>query len=148
MAATLVVDASVACKAIVDEDQSDAAHALFSGTDPLIAPAYLLLEGANALRKKVAAGQLERAGALAAYDDLVGAALELVPVTPTLAREALSIALAIGHPVQDCIYLALAQERHARVVTADPPFLPAVRRAPAAATLFAPATEPPPPRQP
>ena len=128
MAAPFVVDASVACKAVVDEPLSDAAHALFAGTDPLVAPSYLLIECANALRKKVAAAELDRAGALAAYDDLAGAPLEFAPVTPGLTRQALSLALALGHPVQDCLYLALAQDRRGRIVTADDAFVRAVRR--------------------
>jgi predicted nucleic acid-binding protein len=139
--AILVVDASVACKAVVDEQHSDAAHALFAGTDHLLAPSYLLIECANALRKKVAAGQLEPAGALAAYDDLAGAPLELLAVTAMQTREALGLALAIAHPVQDCIYLALARERGARVVTADVAFVRAVRRHRGLASLIVPITE-------
>jgi predicted nucleic acid-binding protein len=109
--ATFVVDASIACKAVVDEDGSSLAHALFSGDDQLVAPSYVLIECANALRKKVVTGGLDRAAALAAYDDLVGLPFELVAVTPTLTRDALELALAIGHPAQDCLYLALARER-------------------------------------
>ena len=37
----------------------------------------------------------------------------------TLARQAMAIARCLDHPVYDCFYLALAEERAARVVTAD-----------------------------
>lgn len=123
-----VVDASIACKAVVDEDASDLAHALFAGGDQLIAPNYVLIECANALRKKVATGYLDKAGALSAYDDLTGLPFDLVPVTPTLIRAALELSFAIGHPAQDCLYLALARERAAQVVSDDAKFIKAVRR--------------------
>jgi predicted nucleic acid-binding protein len=126
--ALFVVDASIACKAVVAEDGSDLAHALFAGRDRLVAPSYLLIECANALRKKVAGRYLDRAAAVAAYDDLVGLPFELVPVTSTLTRGALELALSIGHPAQDCLYLALARERTAQVVSDDAKFIKTVRR--------------------
>jgi len=139
--AAFVVDASIACKAVVEEAGSVLAHTLFSGDDRLVAPSYVLIECANALRKKAASGGLDRASAVAAYDDLVGLPFELVPVTSTLTRDALELALAIGHPVQDCIYLAVAREQAASVVTADMAFVRAVRRHRDLAALIVPITE-------
>jgi predicted nucleic acid-binding protein len=112
----------------VDEKHSELASAPFAGADRLVAPNHLLIECANALRKKVAAGDLHADDASAGYDDLTGLPFELVAVTPALTREALELGRALGHPAQDCLYLALARARAARVVTDDMKFLKAVRR--------------------
>jgi len=115
---SLVVDASVALKWFVEEEGSDAAAALFGRPDPLIAPDLIVAEVCNAGWKAVRLGimlpdQLDHAAArLAAVLD------ELVPLAP-LAPRAVAISCALDHPVCDCVYLALAETRDARLVTAD-----------------------------
>jgi predicted nucleic acid-binding protein len=53
--------------------------------------------------------------------------VELVASDGLLER-ALELAVALKHPVYDCLYLALALDRGARVVSADRHFLAALRR--------------------
>ena len=122
----LVVDASVAVKWVVDEPGS--AAAITATRDRLLtAPAYMLVEAANGIRKQSAAGKITPAAASSALQDLVGTPVERVPVDETLVHEALALGLELDHPLQDCLYLALARRTGARVITADHKFARAVR---------------------
>jgi predicted nucleic acid-binding protein len=47
--------------------------------------------------------------------------------SPSLDTSALGLALAHGHPVYDCLYLALALERRCDLITADERFFRAMR---------------------
>lgn len=127
MSGDLVVDASIAVKWLVHESDSAIALQLTDAAVPLIAPSLVLVEIANALWKRTARGEisaetmdlaLERTtryfAALVAIDDLV--------------EPAARIAHALGHPVYDCLYLALAARERTIVVTADRRFLRAVDR--------------------
>jgi predicted nucleic acid-binding protein len=66
----LVVDASVATKWLVPEDDSELADALVTGTAWLHAPACLVMEVANALWLKMRRGDLDDAQAHASLDYL------------------------------------------------------------------------------
>ena len=121
----LVVDASVAVKLLVDEPDSDAARELAANGQELHAPRLMVSEVANALWRKARLGQIERADA--------GAALALLSDMPvrwnddeTVGADAVRLALALDHPVYDCMYLALAHRIGATVVTADRRFAAAV----------------------
>jgi predicted nucleic acid-binding protein len=48
---------------------------------------------------------------------------ELVSIVPTdeLVEKAVEVALTLRHPLHDCLYVALAVSRKARLVTADGP---------------------------
>ncbi len=121
----LVVDASVAVKWLVEEEDSDAADRLLDGSHELFAPGLMASEVGNALWRKVRMGELERshAGALAAAipemavrwmrDDEVG-------------PDAVRLSLALDRPVYDCVYLALAHRLGATLVTADIRFVNAL----------------------
>ena len=114
----LVVDASVAVKWLIAEEDSDAAHRLVASGDDLHAPRLMASEIANALWRKSRLGEIERgrAGALMA-------AVSEMPVRwsadETVCADAVRLALALDRPVYDCVYLALAYRIGARVVTAD-----------------------------
>lgn len=115
---TLVIDASVALRWFLQEAGSDRTAALLEGTDLLVAPELILAEVCNAGWKAVHAGT-----ALPAQLQIAAARLplvldELVPLGG-LAADAVTIALALDHSVYDCCYLALAEQRDARLVTAD-----------------------------
>ncbi len=114
--ATVVVDASVGLKWVVDEPGSDQAVALIAGRR-LIAPALFWIEAANALAMKARRGELSRAAVSDAWRDLADAPLEIVPLTPDAVTPAL--ALDIGHTASDCAYLAVALAAGCPVVTAD-----------------------------
>jgi predicted nucleic acid-binding protein len=125
-----IVDASIAVKWVVDEPDSAAAVALMDGR-PRAAPSYILVEAANAIRKQCAAGKITPEAAALALYDLFAAPLERIPVDEALVADALTLAIDLAHPVQDCLYLALARRSGARVITADRKFARAVRASPA-----------------
>jgi predicted nucleic acid-binding protein len=122
-----VVDASVAVKWVLLEDGSNEALAAVSSLGAVVAPALLLVEVANAIRKRVRAGQIEAALGLAAFKDLLAVPMTRIETDEALAQDALTLALELGHPVQDCLYLALALRTGSRVLTADRKFARAVR---------------------
>ena len=120
-----VVDASVAVKLLVDEPDSDAARELMASGEELHAPRLMASEVANALSRKARLGQIERADA--------GAALAWMTDIPVrwnddeaVSADAVRLALALDHPVYDCVYLALAHRIGATVVTADRRFVTAI----------------------
>ena len=120
-----VVDASVAVKLLVDEPESDAARELAATGLELHAPRLMASEVANALWRKARLGQIERADA--------GAALAWMTNMPlrwnddeAVSADAVRLALALDHPVYDCVYLALAHRIGATMVTADRRFATAV----------------------
>ena len=120
---TLVIDASVAVKWVLDEAGTDAAFALQA--QPLTAPALWLVEAGNAIWKRVGRGELSPEGA-----DIRLAALGRTPVLTTPVEldlaAALSLATALKHPIYDCLYLAAAIREDAVAVTDDARFLRAV----------------------
>jgi predicted nucleic acid-binding protein len=117
-----VVDASVAVRWIVPELGATEALALLSRPIDWIAPRLMLTEIASALRRKVGAGELKEDLATQGLDFILGAmgrgALRLYR-DETVIRSALTMALAHRHKVADCVYLALAEQAGAAIVTAD-----------------------------
>ena len=114
---TLVVDASIAVKWVVEEDGTPEALTLRRRAK-LIAPELLVAECANILWKKVQRNELRREEALVAARLLQAAEIELLP-TRALLEAATRIAIELDHPAYDCLYLALAVENDCRFVTAD-----------------------------
>jgi predicted nucleic acid-binding protein len=114
----VVVDASVATKWIVPEDDSDLADALLTSTARLHAPAFLAMEVANALWSKMQRGELDEAKARASLEYL-----RRIPLTAWQGEEplpaTLGLAKQLDHAVYDCAYLALALHLEAVYVTAD-----------------------------
>lgn len=131
----LVVDASVALKWLVEESGSEAALAL-QGRD-LAAPALLRIEAANLLRTLVRRGVAEQAQALDLLALLQRAPVTIIDPDDALEIRALALALDLGHPVYDCIYLALAERMKRTLVTADMRFLKALRSTPYASQVEA-----------
>lgn len=114
---TLVIDASIAVKWVVEEDGTAEAltlrrHAKF------IAPELLTAECANILWKKVQRRELSKDEALLAGRLLQTAEVEFLP-TRHLLEAATRMAIELNHPAYDCLYLALAVERDCRLVTCD-----------------------------
>lgn len=125
---TLVVDASIAIKWVIEEEGTAQALALRRGAK-LIAPELLVSECATILWKKVQRRELSREEALFAARLLQGADIELRP-TRSLLEMATRIAIDLAHPAYDCLYLALAIESRCRYVTADERFLRLLRMLP------------------
>ena len=114
----LVVDASVAIKWFIVEPGRPEARRLLDGSDPLVAPELIVAEVVNVVWKRLMTGALDRSQAADVPRELPQLFAELCPLA-TLARRALAIAEELRHPAYDCFYLALAEARDARLVTAD-----------------------------
>ncbi len=115
---TLVVDASVACKWLVEEVGSSEAAKLLAGNEGLIAPDLVIPEVCNALWRKSRAGEIASALARELVDGITGFFDDLVP-SAGLAARSFAIAEFLDHPVYDCFYLALGEHADTRLVTAD-----------------------------
>jgi predicted nucleic acid-binding protein len=113
---TAVIDASILAKWFVEEDQSDEARRLRPLT--LHGPDLLIVETTNVLWKKVRAGSFDVAFLPPAMTVLRNADLVLSS-SLDLAGRALEIATRLNHAVYDCFYLALAEQRHLPLVSAD-----------------------------
>jgi predicted nucleic acid-binding protein len=124
---TIVVDASVAVRWFLDVAGSEQAYRLIGEADCLIAPDLVMAELANALWKAVQHAGLAASIAADAIAHAAAGFHELVPAQE-LAGRALAIAIELRHPVYDCIYIALAEARAARLVTADAKLLRACVR--------------------
>lgn len=124
---SIVIDASVALKWVLDEPGQDAADALLD--QELVAPALWLVEAANALWRRSRRGEISDDEAEERLAELLNA-----PVTAVAIEEDLSAAIRLAnrlrHPVYDCLYLALALREMTHVVTADARFHAAVQQAP------------------
>ena len=115
---TLVVDASVAVKWFIIEPGRPEARRLLDREQRLIAPELLVAEVVNVLWQRLISGAIARSQAAEAARELPQLLSELCPLV-SLATRALAIADELRHPAYDCFYLALAEVRDARLVTAD-----------------------------
>jgi len=124
---SVVIDASVALKWVLDEPGKEAADALLE--EELIAPSLWLLEAANALWRRTQRGEINDQEAKERLTELYNA-----PVTTTTIEDdllaAADLANVLGHPVSDCLYLAMAIRENTFVVTADSRFHAAVGKSP------------------
>jgi predicted nucleic acid-binding protein len=123
----IVIDASVAVKWFRDEKHSDLAervHAEHAGA--MAAPDLFAVEVAAALVRN--ANEVKQArpvmeDALTAFGGILrDGVVELVRTSETQLQEAIRIAIDLGHPLKDCIYLTLAMEREWPLLTADAKF--------------------------
>lgn len=110
-----LVDSSVAVKWYAAEPESDLAESLL--TIPLAAPDIIRAEVANALRKKVKNGELDRAQTDEALQHLART-VRLLPSEP-IAELAFELSLDLGHPVYDCFFLVLAKTLEFPLITSD-----------------------------
>lgn len=112
-----IIDASVAIAWFVPIGTSASARPVLS-YEPLAAPSLLRVELASALLKYVRAGLAPERAVLEAVSSLDGLVHDwtedamLLPV-------ATGLALRHRHKIYDCLYLALALQRHEPLVTAD-----------------------------
>jgi predicted nucleic acid-binding protein len=114
----VVIDASVAICWFVRESATENANGLIAATTNLVAPSLMLAELANALWKKTRRGEIRADLAEAGMREIRRFVPQIVEL-PDLIRPAFALAHELGHPVYDCIYLALARRRDAPFVTLD-----------------------------
>lgn len=123
----IVVDASLAAKWILWEDQSHEALTFLSrNRAALCAPDLILTEVAGAISR------IARMSDLAMEDaeqllgrwlgDFGAAAIGVRRSPPALVLIAARMSVALSHPIQDCLYLALANELQSDLVTCDAKF--------------------------
>ena len=115
---SLVVDASVAIKWFIDESRHEHARYLLETGETLHAPDLLVPEIGNIAWKKATRKEIDPHHA-----EKITAALRDLPLSlhasQDLIERALRIALAIQHPVYDCLYVACAEMLDATLFTAD-----------------------------
>jgi len=114
---TLVVDASIAVKWVVEEHGTEAAVEL-RPRFRLLAPELLIAECANILWKKVQRGELRRDEAVMAARLLERSGVEFLSMNGLL-EQATVLSIELSHPAYDCIYLAAARRAKSRFVNAD-----------------------------
>jgi predicted nucleic acid-binding protein len=114
----VIIDASVALKWFMEEPQSDVARGILDGDEPLAAPDLIIAEVCNGAWKAVRRNLMTAVQADAMAHQLPRVFEALHPAEG-LAAAAMHMARDLDHPVYDCFYLALAEQRDARMVTAD-----------------------------
>ena len=124
---SVVIDASVALKWVLDEPGKEAADALLE--EELIAPSLWLLEAANALWRRSQRGEISGEEAKERLTELFNAPVTTATIEDDLLAAA-ELANVLGHPVYDCLYLAMAIRENTHVVTADIRFHAVVDKSP------------------
>jgi predicted nucleic acid-binding protein len=122
----LIVDASIVIKWFVMENLHDEARQLIVQGHSLHAPDFIVVEIANIVWKKALRKEIDEHQAAA----IVAASLAGAPVRHSATEfvgRGIEIALDLGHPVYDCIYIACAEELESIFVTADTRLENAVR---------------------
>ena len=114
----LVVDASVAVKWFIIELGRPEARRLLDGGERLIAPELIVAEVVNVVWKRLMTNAIDHSQAADVPRGLPQLFAELCPLA-NLAERALAIAENLRHPAYDCFYIALAEARDVKVVTAD-----------------------------
>ena len=122
----MVVDASVAVKWLLPAPGDAAAQELLASEERLVAPSLIRTEVAAALARRARFREIEPRDAEAAMglwlqtlrDGVIGLAADDADLVT-----ALGLAMELSHPLQDCLYLALAERLGAPLVTADKKFV-------------------------
>jgi predicted nucleic acid-binding protein len=121
----MIVDASIAAKWFLPEPGSEQAEKLLEGPQPLLAPRLIRLEVFGAITRQFRLGNLTEPKARLACDEWITVmesdALQILPDEPML-DDAITLALRLKHPFQDCMYLALARSLGYPLLTADEKF--------------------------
>ncbi len=126
MSSQIVLDASVAAKWFLTEAGADKATDILEGGASVAAPALIAVEIAAAITRRHRVGELPEAQAelrLAEARDLFGSTAIVLVDDIALLPRASEIAIALKHPLQDCLYIACAEKLGVDLITADPKFL-------------------------
>jgi predicted nucleic acid-binding protein len=114
---SFVVDASVAVKWFLPEADSELARQLLVQPDVLIAPDILPIEIGNVFWKARRLGKVDEPQAEIALAALRG--IIALHSAEAMAEGALRLSFALDHPIHDCLYLLLAEQQDAQLITAD-----------------------------
>jgi predicted nucleic acid-binding protein len=124
---SLIIDASVAVKALFPEDHTDAAIRVCGTAGRLLAPELILAEFGNVLWTKHRRGVVTKSEISQLTADFIAFQLTLLPMAELL-EMAIDIATAHDRTVYDSLYLAAAARYDAQLVTADRKFHDAIKR--------------------
>lgn len=127
MSRPVVCDTSVLVPLVVPDTLSSAVRAALSGVWDVVAPDLAYLEAGNAIRRHAVEGPLTREEAMEAMGTLEALVRRWEPTRPLIPR-GFELALDLGHPIYDCVFLALAERDGLTLITADEPFAKRVRR--------------------
>jgi predicted nucleic acid-binding protein len=103
----IVVDASVAVQWIAREATSELSDTLLARSD-LVAPDFMQLEVANALRRKVYLGEVSADHARAGLS-FIRDKVAMRSLSASLLDRALELSVLMYHPIYDWLYVALAE---------------------------------------
>lgn len=132
---TVVVDASVAAKWLIEEEGTAAALRLRSPDYELVCPDLLFLEVGNVVWRKVRSGEVDEQAGRRMVAAILDAPLEVEPAAALLPA-AWEIAVRHDRTVYDGVYLALAVALEAPLVTADRRLVRSLRRGDLAARVL------------
>jgi predicted nucleic acid-binding protein len=123
----IVIDASLAVKIFLDEPGTeDAINLVQAESGRISAPDVFTVEVASTLVREANSDKLNGEAMrkkLAAFTSLVSnGAITLVRSTGRDIENAANLAIDLGHPLKDCIYLALAMDLGCDLVTCDARF--------------------------
>lgn len=121
----VVVDASVAIKWFIEEDNANDAIELLGKDYELHAPDLLFLEVDNVLCKLIRRGFLSADEGFDIHDNILFFPIRSYP-SQNHQEEAFNMAIETKRSVYDCLYLALAVALDGYMVTADGKFFQAV----------------------
>ena len=123
----IVVDASLAAKWVLWEAHSDAALDFWeTHVGDLAAPDLIAVEVASALVRRAnmdkSLTEAMREGLMHWSRLMAGTGIQQFRVTPPRVQRAADLAMTLGHPVKDCLYLDLAAELDCPLITCDVKF--------------------------
>lgn len=129
----IVIDASLAAKWYLDEALADEAEqVLFEHSGDIAVPDLFVSEVIGALVRRANMDKATRQSseiAIRRFTSLFEAgAITAIRGDPEFAARAAALAMDIGHPVKDCMYLTLAMDLRCALVTADAKFGGKARR--------------------
>jgi len=127
IAEPVVVDASIAFLWFANESDRWGADQLLETDSPLLAPDLMAVEATNAWWKKHRRREMERVDVEQAVTNLLALGIAWTP-SAALLPSAARLAVELGHPVYDCLYLALAAAHAAPIATADERLRQAAKR--------------------
>ena len=113
-----MVDASMAFLWFANEPDRWGAARLLETEATLLAPDLMVVEATNAWWKKLRRREMDIVDVEQAVTYLLAVGIGWT-ASAELVRPAARLAAELGHPVYDCVYLALAATRSASLATAD-----------------------------
>ena len=113
-----MVDASIAFLWFANEPDPGHADRLLETEALLLAPDLMMIEAANAWWKKLRRREMDLTDVEQAVTNLLAVGINWTS-SAELIRSAARLASELGHPVCDCVYLALAAARSASLATVD-----------------------------